>query len=72
MDIKKPRYLEKCRSRKNKSCMNRKSQSLRDLILSNYFMFIPFMCLCVGMSTHATDAQGDKRVCQVSQSWGYS
>lgn len=29
------------------------------------------MCLCVGMCTHATDAQGDQRVCQVSQSWGY-
>lgn len=37
-----------------------------------FYRFIPFMCLCVGMSTHATDAQGDQRVCQVSQSWGYS
>lgn len=37
--------------------MNRKSQSLRDLILSKFYRFIPFMCLCVGMNTHVTDAQ---------------
>lgn len=46
--------------------MNRKvSISKRFDPFKLFYRLIPFVCLCVGMSTHATDAQGGWRVCQV-------